>query len=106
MDEAKQVYQHALELNACDATAMRGVSILQLLEGEKALSLKTIQRAYEIEPYGLYIAESLAIALCENDMRGEAETLLEQLVGEGLQIEEDLQGYMYGNLTLQQYYLR
>ena len=105
VSEAEQAYQHALKQNACDAFSLRGLGVLRLLEGEKESALTMVRRAYEIEPYGLYIAETLIITLCENDFRDEAMELLERLTGEGMQIEEDLQGYLDGNINVQQYYI-
>lgn len=105
LDEAKRVYQSALDLNACDALSLRGLSILQLLDGQKSLSLESIRYAYEIEPYGLYIPEALIIALYENGLRDEAVELLGQFIRDGFQVDTDLQEYLDGKLSVDQYYM-
>lgn len=105
LDEAKRVYQSALELNACDALSLRGLSILQLLDGQKSLALESIRLAYEIDPYGLYIPEALVITLCENGLRDEAMELLNQFIKDGFQVGTDLQEYLDGNLSIDQYYM-
>jgi len=104
-DQARQVYQTALALNACDALSWRGLGILQLLEGQNSLGLEFIQHAYIIEPNGLYVPEALVIALCENGLRDDAMAFLGQLIADGFQVEEDFQEYIDGNISLKQYYL-
>ncbi|MCL2539787.1 MAG: tetratricopeptide repeat protein, partial [Oscillospiraceae bacterium] len=68
-DKARRVFQKAVELNANDALAWRGLGVLQLLEGQKDSGLESIRLAFEIEPYGLYVAEALIIALNDNGQR-------------------------------------
>jgi len=104
-DRARQVYRAALALNACDALSWRGLGVLQLLEGQKSLGLESIQYAYKIEPNGLYVPEALVIALYENGLRDDAMALLDRLIADGFQPEEDFQGYLDGNVSLEQYYL-
>jgi tetratricopeptide (TPR) repeat protein len=106
LDEAETAYRDALELNASDALSLRGLSVLQLLEGEKGVALETVRRAYELEPEGLYVADTLIVALCENGLREEAEALLKNLEnGEDYILDEGLKDYMDGNVGLEQYYL-
>ena len=105
MDQAREVYQKAIELNACDELAWRGLGVLDLLEGQKSRGLESIRYAYQIDRYTLYVADSLIIALVENGLRDEAMALLEEIVSEGFQVEEQLQAYLDGNLSLTEYYM-
>ena len=105
MGQAREVYQKAVELNACDALSWRGLGILDLLEGQKSRGLESIRHAYRIDRYTQYVADSLITALIENGLRDEAMTLLEQLVSEGFQFDERLQAYMDGFISLEEYYM-
>ena len=84
---------------------MRGLSILQLLDGQKGPALESMRYAYRLNPYGLYMSEAFIIALCENDLRDEATAVLESIVKEGFVIEDDFQAYLDGKTSLKQYYI-
>lgn len=104
-DEARAVLEDALARNACDALAMRGLGILQTLEGRMEEGLQLIRKAYEIEPDGMYIRDALVVALYENGLREEAAPLVEQLEDAG-EIEEDLREYLDGGIDLWEYYVK
>lgn len=104
-DQARQIYRTAIEQNACDALSWRGLGVIELLEGEKSHALELIKYAYGLEPNGLYVPEALIIALCENGLRDDAVAVLDKITAEGYQIENDLQEYLNGTLSLEQYYL-
>lgn len=105
LDEAKNIYRKALEKNATDALSIRGLSIIQLLEGQKSLSLESIMYAYDLEPNGLYIVDSLVIALCENGLTDEAMSLIDTLFTNGVEVESDLREYLNGNINIYKYYI-
>lgn len=104
--EARETYQKALNLNATDALAIRGLSILYLLEGEKKLALEKVRYAYELEPEGLYIADALVITLYENSLKEEADALLKSMTDKGFVIPEDLAKYLDGTTNVKEYYVR
>jgi len=104
-DQAKQVFQKAIDLNACDALSWRGKGVIQLLENQKKSGLESIKYAYKIEPDGLFVKEALVIALCENGLRDDAMTFLENFNNTDYKIEEDLQGYLDGTISVEQYFL-
>ena len=105
LDEAKEIYDKALSLNACAAQSMRGLGVLLLLQGDTAEGLAEVQRAYAIEPYDLYIADTLIIALNENGQREVALKLRDELAAQGAEFEADLGEYLDGKLSLEQYYM-
>ena len=105
LDEAKGIYEKALSLNACDAQSMRGVGVLLLLQGDAAEGLAEIQRAYAIEPYDLYIADTLIVALNENGQGEEALELRDELAAQGAEFVADLGEYLDGKISLKQYYM-
>ena len=100
-EQAEQVYQKAIALNACDALSWQGLGVLELLKGQKSLALEHIRYADQLEPDDVYIVETLVIALYENGLRDEAAVFLERLFS----IDEDLEGYLNGTISLEQYYL-
>lgn len=105
LDEAKEIYDKALSLNACDAQSMRGLGVLLLLQGDAAEGLAQIRRAYAIEPYDLYIADTLIVALHESGQRDQALALRDELAAQGAEFEDDLGQYLDGKLSLTQYYM-
>lgn len=105
IEEAKAVYYTALELNACDASSLRGLSIAQLLEGDKQAALENMRKSYAIEPDGSYIREAFIICLYENELTEEADALLDEYIKIYGGMEDDLTQYLNGELTLQSYYV-
>jgi hypothetical protein len=91
-------------MNASDAAALRGISIIRLLEGDSAPALDIMRRAYALDPDIQYMPEALIIALCENDMRDEAMAHLEAYEGGGYIFEQDLRDYLAGTISLVEYY--
>ena len=102
--QARQVFDDVLAIDACDFYALRGLSIVELLEGRKSEALDIISRARSLAPYGQYVPEAYIIALVENGLREEAEAYLSGLESEGYQFERDLHDYLNGDISLKQYY--
>lgn len=103
--EAKDVYRSALDKNAWDFYAMRGLGIVTQMTGDIPGGLQIIREACEMEPRGFYINEAMIIALCENDMRGEAMDMMELKLAEGYEFEPDLYEYLDGTVTMAEYYM-
>ena len=106
-EEARSIYNIALEKNATDALSIRGLAILDLLEDKNKEALEKIRYAYELEKYyDSYIAESLVIILYENKLKEEADTLLQAMINNKFVIEEDFQKYLDGEITFKDYYIK
>ncbi|MDR1674497.1 MAG: hypothetical protein LBR54_03495 [Oscillospiraceae bacterium] len=107
IDEAKELYEYALTKNACDALSMRGFAIVLMLDGKNEEALKTARYAYELDPYGEYVADTLIVVLCENGLRNEAEELLERITDEGFEMEESLKEFLDSNgaISIRDYYI-
>lgn len=103
-DEAENVYERALEFNKNDAFSIRGISIIRLLEGKNKEALVLAQKSYEISPKHMYIPESLAIALCENNKREEALNFINRCKNEGYTFAPDMDEYLSGKMNLVSYY--
>ncbi|MEM1483533.1 hypothetical protein V6615_01520 [Oscillospiraceae bacterium PP1C4] len=104
-DEARTIYQTAVEQNACDTSAITGLGILELLVGDKKQGLSMIQRAYEINPYDLYAPEAVIIALCENGLRDDALAIMEKKKSESYSFDPELESYLDGEIDLRQFYI-
>lgn len=105
LSEAEEIFQTVLGKNACDAEAYRGLSILQLLEGNPQEALETIRLAYALEPEGDYMLDALIVTLLENGEEAEAAPLIERLRVDGEIQDESLRGYLAGETDLRRYYL-
>lgn len=106
LEEARDVYLKALERNAEDAQSIRGLSVLELLDGNLESALVTARKAYELEPTGLFIAETLIVMLRENGFHGEADELLDQITALGFKANADFTEYLEGKVTARDYYTR
>ena len=103
-DEARQAYETVLSVDAGDYFALRGLSVIELLEGRKGLALDLIDQARALAPYGLYVPEAYIIVLIENGLRAEADGYFSLLESEGYVFGQDLLEYMSGHTSAEQYY--
>ncbi|MGE5579460.1 MAG: tetratricopeptide repeat protein [Bacillota bacterium] len=106
LEEARDVYQKALQRNAEDADSMRGLSVVHLLDGDLESALITARKAYELEPTGLFIPETLIVMLHENGLHDEADALLDQITAQGFEADADFAEYLEGKVTARDYYTR
>lgn len=106
LEGARDVYQEALIRNAEDANAIRGMSVLELLEGDLELALISARQAYDLDPTGPYIPETLIIMLRENGLLDEADAVLDEITAQGFEIEPDFAEYLEGKVTAKDYYMR
>jgi len=104
--EARDVYEKALVLNAEDANAMRGLSVVELLDGNPESALEAARRAYELAPFGLFVPETLIVMLHENGLHDEAEAVLDEITAMGFEADEDFAEYLEGKVTAEEYYMR
>ncbi len=104
-DEAEQVYRHALERNACDASSIAGLGILELLRGDAAQGVELTRKAFETDPFTAYIPEAYTIALCENGKREEALGVVDSMEAAGYLFDAELTEYFDGTVSLERYYL-
>ncbi|MCL2810761.1 MAG: hypothetical protein FWD25_02605 [Clostridia bacterium] len=107
IDEARDIYAKALALNALDAGAMRGQAILLLLEGQKEEALSLVRRAYSLDPLMQWMPEALCVALLENGLHDEAETIRQIAKESGYTFDYDGKHAQYarGEITVSQIYL-
>jgi len=104
-DLARDILRYATEINATDALSWRGLGVLCLLEGQNSEGLELARHAFAIDPYGLFIADSLIVALCENGLRDEAMATLDLFIADGFHVDDDLQQYLSGEIDLVLYYM-
>ena len=85
---------------------MRGLSVLELLDGSLEAALATARKAYELEPTGLFIPETLIVMLHESGLRDEADAVLEEITALGFEADPDFAEYLEGRITARDYYTR
>lgn len=106
MDEARRVYMDALALNACDAGAIKGIAILECINGDKAKALETIRTAYALLPRDGYMPEAYLMLLKENGLMEEASVLIDELTQEGYPMDTEFEAYWAGEISYEQYYVK
>ena len=105
LEEAREYLDAALAKDKEDHAAWRGLAVLSLLEGDSTKGLELAKQAYDLYPDGTYVRDTCIIALCENGKTEEADAMsaeLEEIQGF---LGEDLQAYLDGTCTLQDYYM-
>lgn len=102
---AKACYESVLLRDRSDAGALRGLGIINLLEGNAEQGLLEIRQAFEHNPEEPYVRETLVIALGECGKMDEARQWMEAFDAEGMVFEEDFLEYIGGGVSLYDYYV-
>lgn len=103
-EEAHTLLKAAIEKEALDPGALRGLAVLAMLENNKEEALIKARGAYEADPDSLYVRDTYLIALHVNgDEEGKQAMIQEIETFEG-PLEEDTRQLLHGTLTLQEYY--
>ncbi|MBT9778679.1 tetratricopeptide repeat protein [Clostridium sp. MCC353] len=102
---ARELYQNILDRDKSDPAALRAMGILCMLEGDMEQGLQYVQRSYEEDPEGMYVKETLLIALMENGRAEEAETMKKQFEEAGQVFDEEFDSYLDGSVSLHDYYV-
>lgn len=103
--KARACYEYALIQEKHNTGAMRGMGILNLLEGEKEQGLALIQQAFEENPEENYINETLIVALMECGQTEEANSQKRKFEAEGAEFDEEFLDYLQGSTSLYDYYV-
>lgn len=102
---ARERYEAVLLNDRNDAGALRGLGILDLLEGEREQGLQEIRQAFETNPEEAYVRETLIIALKECEKTEEANSRMAEFEAEGVEFDEDFLKFMEGGVSLYDYYV-
>lgn len=105
VSEAKDMYEQVLLVDKTNAYALRGMAIIEMLQGNKQQGLVLAKQAYEIQKFDGYIPETLIVALCENGKRQEAKEFIKELAKNQYTYIKDLNTYLNSKTTLRNYYI-
>lgn len=102
---AESCYNEVLLADKSYSGAWRGLAIIRLLEGKKEEGLNLALKAYDQNPQGDYVWETYLIALKENEKNTDADTLVQEYISKGNELDADFKSYLDGNLSLHDYYI-
>lgn len=105
-DEAIKTYNEAFIKDSDDPAALRGIGVVYLLKGDYEKALEYTKKAYDLNPNGMYIAESYATALYANKKIDEAKELYNTLKSnKDYVVDQDYERFLNGEITLDKLYL-
>ncbi|GAA0076629.1 hypothetical protein UT300005_10070 [Clostridium sp. CTA-5] len=102
---AKDIYNKVLYKEKDCVGAIRGLAIVEMLEGNKKEAVHLAKSAYDINKDELYVTETLIIALTENGQVEEANKFKEEYISSGNELDTDTLEYLNGKITLNDYYV-
>lgn len=105
LEGARECYISVLENDRNNTAALRAMGILKMLEGDKESGLSDVRKAFELNPDEMFVRETLVIALMECGLKEEADSLLSQFEGEGIEFDDDFSTYLNGDVSLYDYYV-
>ncbi|MBN1045591.1 hypothetical protein DVW08_09510 [Clostridium botulinum] len=104
-NSARENFNTVLNKENDNAGALRGLAIVEMLEGNKEEGVSLAKKAYDANPQETYVLETLIIALTENGQGDEAEKYKEEYYSNGDGFDDDIMKFLDGNITIDDYYL-
>lgn len=104
-EAARERYDAVLANDRNDSGALRGLGILNLLEGNREQGLMEIQQAFDTNPEEAYVRETLIIALRECGKLEEVNQRMDEFEAEGVTFDKDFLAFMEGGVSLYDYYV-
>ncbi|MHB8964239.1 MAG: tetratricopeptide repeat protein [Saccharofermentanales bacterium] len=104
--QAAATYRAALEVNGDDETALVGLGVLELLQGDNAEALKFIKEAYDLNKNGDFVAGAYAVALHTSGKTGEAQIVYNEYKNSEYYMEDTvIADYLADKATLEDIYI-
>ncbi|MHB1452774.1 MAG: tetratricopeptide repeat protein [Saccharofermentanales bacterium] len=104
--QAAETYRAALMVNGDDETALVGLGVLELLQGDNDEALKYIKEAYDLNKNGDYVAGAYAVALHTSGRTGEAQIVYNEYKNSEYYMEDDvIADYLADQATLEDIYI-
>lgn len=105
-EKATATYRLALTINGDDETALVGLGVLELLQGDNEEALKYIKEAYDLNKNGDFVAEAYAVALHASGRTGEAQIIYNEYKDSDYYMEDPaITGYLADQATLEDIYI-
>ncbi|WP_252231929.1 hypothetical protein [Clostridium sp. ZBS15] len=104
-NSAREKFNTVLNKENDNAGALRGLAIVEMLEGNKQEGVNLAKKAYDADPQETYVLETLIIALITNGQDDEAEKYKEEYTSNGDGFDDDIMKFLDGNITIDDYYL-
>lgn len=102
---ARRLLEQAYDQDKEVSSVLRSLAIVELLDGNLTYGLSLAEEAYVSNQEEYYVADTYVIALAANGNLEEATSLKEQLEAEGYEFDEELQDFLNGECTLEDYYI-
>lgn len=104
-EKSRSLLEQAIAKEGTDAGALRGLSVLAMLEGDFEEGLARAGQAYASDPDSMYVRDTYLIALHVNGDTAEAEKMAEEIRRVEGSLDEDTQQLLNGTISLEDYYL-
>ncbi len=103
--KARTLLEDAYEEDKEFPSVIRSQAVLEMLEENYTKALSLAQAAYDMNPDEYYVADTYIIATAANgDVEG-AKTMKADLEGDGYGFDEELNQFLNGECTLEDYYI-
>lgn len=103
--KARELLTEAYDEDKESPSIIRSLAVIELLDGNPKEGVSLAKSAYELNRDEYYVADTYIIALAASGAIEEARTLKESLEAEGYEFDMELQDFLNGNCTLEEYYI-
>lgn len=103
--KAREFLEEAYRIDREASATLRGLAIVESLDGNLSKGLSFAEEAYRLNEEGDYVADTYIVVLAASGNIEGAQSIKDSLEQEGYQFEEDVQDFLDGKVTLEEYYI-
>ncbi len=103
--ESRSILEEAYNFNKEDATIIRSIAVLDMLEGNTKEALSKAEKAYEMSPDGEFVMDTYIVATAENGDVNKAKKMKEDSIKSGKTYDREIDEYLNGSCSLEAYYM-
>ena len=105
LGKARELIMSAYEEDKESSSVVRSLAVLEMLEGNLKDGLNLAKEAYELNPDEYYVADTYVIAIAANGDMEAAKAQKKSFEAEGYEFDEELEKFLEGKYTLEEYYI-
>lgn len=104
-EQAEEILEREYSINKEDWSLLRSYATLKMAQNQPEKGLEFAKEAYNQYPEGDYVIDTYIIALAANGQMEEAQEIKTTWEEQGYVFEDDLEQFLAGKMTLQEYYV-
>lgn len=105
IETAREYLESAYAENRESASVLRSKAVIEMLSGNNEEAVQLAKEAYELNPNEWYVADTYLVAVATNGEVEDAKSMKKEFETDGYEFDEELEQYLDGDCTLEEYYM-